>query len=82
MQNAIFILGVLSLVACDSDSFSEEAAYQEAMMGSEARQVVDDTVAFHKPGDGACVTLEFATAVLHGRRSVEHLTAEEDSCAL
>lgn len=50
MKNAIIILSALSLVACDTDSFSEEAAYQEAMMGSEARQVVDNTVAFHKPG--------------------------------
>lgn len=50
MLNAIIILGALSLVACDTASSSEEVAYQESMMSSEARQVVDDTVAFHKPG--------------------------------
>lgn len=50
MRRTFLLSVVASLVACDLGQSDEQAAYQESMMSSQARQVVDDTVAFHQPG--------------------------------
>lgn len=50
MKRTLFLLVASTAAACDLGESSEQAAYSEAMMASEARQVVSDTVAFHEPG--------------------------------